>query len=193
MEAATAGVDRLMVRAALGDTLALGDLYTATHERLLAVSLRIVGRRALAEEAVHDAFLKIWMHASRYRPEEGPALAWMSTIVRNHSRDLARRAHDVPDVDERLTGQLADPGPSPESAAVAWRDSRMLCDCIAALDPVHRQALTLAYAHDMSHAEVALHLGKPLGTVKTHIRRGIFLLRECMGVRRHVEEGGQGR
>jgi RNA polymerase sigma-70 factor (ECF subfamily) len=180
MEAASAGVDRLVVRAACGDVHALGNLYAATHERLLAVSLRIVGRDALAREAVHDAFLKIWMHAARYRPEEGPALAWMSTIVRNHSHDVARRAREVPDVDGRLSDQLADPAASPESLAMSSHDSRVLCGCIAALDPVHRQALMLAYARDMSHAEVAAHLGRPLGTVKTHIRRAIFLLRECM-------------
>ena len=190
MEAASAGVDRLMVRAARGDSGALGDLYAATHERLLAMSLRIVGQAALAEEAVHDAFLKIWSHAPRYCPEEGPAIAWMSTIVRNHSRDVARRSRDVPDLDDRLAGNLVDPGPSPETAAVAALESRVLCDCMAALDAVHRQALTLAYAHEMSHAEVAAHLGKPLGTVKTHIRRGVFLLRECMAVRHHAGKGG---
>lgn len=191
MEAASAGVDRLVLRAARGDIHALGNLYAATHERLLAVCLRIVREDALAQEALHDAFLKIWMHAARYRPDEGPALAWMSTIVRNHSHDVVRRARDVPDVDGRLAGQLVDPRGSPESLATASQDSRVLCDCIAGLEAVHRQALTLAYTHDMSHAEVAAHLGKPLGTVKTHIRRGIFLLRECMGAGQRVRAGAK--
>ncbi len=189
MEAASAAVDWLMSRVARGDTQALEELYGATRARLLAVSLRTVGRHALAEEAVQDAFIKIWTHATRYRPEHGPALAWMSTIVRNHSLDIVRRGRDLSDVDDRLAGRLLDPGPSPESATEAARDARRICDCIRSLDPLHRQVLTLAYAHEMSHAQVACHLGKPLGTVKGHIRRGIFLLRECVAARPQAESG----
>src|SRR5512141_30769 len=183
MQAAPAGVDGLVVRTALGDDLAFTELYSGTRELLLTVSLRIARDRDLAEEALHDSFLKIWKHASHYRPDTGPALAWMSTIVRNHTRDLVRRAREVPDVDGRLTAQVVDPGPSTESAVLERLESRALCACLEALDPAHRQALALAFAHDMSHAEVARHLGRPLGTVKTHIRRGIFLLRECMDAR----------
>lgn len=173
-------LDDLVVRTALGDPGAFSDLYTAASPRLLAVSIRVLGQRCLAEEALHDSFMKIWTHAGRYRREDGPALAWMSAIVRNHSVDMARRPRERSDAAEILIAQLPDPGPTPESAAVAGDASRILCACMTQLLPVHRQALSLAYGHDMSHAEVARHLGKPVGTVKTHIRRGIVLLRRFM-------------
>lgn len=180
MDAGGNFLDELMVRTAMGDPEAFSDLYAAASPRLLAVSVRVLGQRCLAEEALHDSFLKIWAHAGRYRPEDGPAIAWMSTIVRNHSVDMARRPRERADGAEALIAQLPDPRPSPESTAVAQDSSRALCACMERLLPAHRQALSLAYAHDMSHAEVARHLGKPLGTVKTHIRRGIVLLRRCM-------------
>lgn len=180
MDAGGNFLDDLVVRTALGDAGAFSDLYTAASPRLLAVSIRVLGQRCLAEEALHDSFMKIWAHAGRYRREDGPALAWMATIVRNHSVDMVRRPRERSDADEALVAQLADPGPSPESMAVAQDASRRLCACMERLLPVHRQALSLAYAHDMSHAEVARHLGRPVGTVKTHIRRGIVLLRRCM-------------
>lgn len=180
MEAATAGVDRLMARTAVGDDLAFTELYVGTREQLLAVSLRIVGDPAIAEEALHDAFIKIWMHAASYRSEAGPALAWMSAIVRNRTRDIARRLRELPDVDERLAAHVVDPSPPPEDIAAGRLEARALCECVAALDPGDRQAIALAFTRDMSHAEVARHLGRPLGTVKTQIRRGILRLRECM-------------
>ena len=180
MNASTARYDALLVRAAHGDTSAFGELYGASRERLLAVALRVLSRPALAEEALHDAYIKIWTHARRYRPDEAPALTWMSVIVRNHALSLARRAHEAADPDEILTSQLADPRPAPDESVHSRRESYAVRACLAALQPVHRQALALAFAHDMSHTEVAAHLRKPVGTVKSQIRRGLALLRESM-------------
>ncbi|MES2561746.1 MAG: sigma factor-like helix-turn-helix DNA-binding protein [Pseudomonadota bacterium] len=61
-------------------------------------------------------------------------------------------------------------------------------ECLSNLQAVERQALVLAYQHGLSHGDLATHLSKPLGTVKTWIRRGMDNLRQCvescMGVRR---------
>jgi RNA polymerase sigma-70 factor (ECF subfamily) len=172
--------DALLLRVALGDACAFGELYAESRERLFATALRVLSRPALAEEALHDAYIKIWTHAPRYRAEEAPALVWMAVIVRNHAVSLARRAQEAADPDELLTSQLADERPSPEESVHSHRESSAVRACLAALQPVHRQVLALAFAHDMSHTEVARHVRKPVGTVKSQIRRGLSLLRESM-------------
>jgi RNA polymerase sigma-70 factor (ECF subfamily) len=52
--------------------------------------------------------------------------------------------------------------------------------CLEELDPGERQSIALAFFHGLSHSEVARHVGRPLGTVKTHIRRGLMRMRECL-------------
>ena len=73
-----------------GDRVAFQSLYEATSAKLFGLSLRILNRRDLAEEALQDAFVNIWHHAQNYRPEKAGVMTWMTTIVRNKCFDLLR-------------------------------------------------------------------------------------------------------
>jgi RNA polymerase sigma-70 factor (ECF subfamily) len=110
----------------------------------------------------------------------------MVTIVRNRAIDVLE-SHDVSRV-EALdldasgddTDALFDWALNPEAGMETQRRYRALHDCLAGLQAAERQSLVLAYAHAMSHAELAAHLQKPLGTVKGWIRRGLANLRQCL-------------
>ncbi|MGE5616532.1 MAG: sigma factor-like helix-turn-helix DNA-binding protein, partial [Bacillota bacterium] len=64
--------------------------------------------------------------------------------------------------------------------ADARGDAHALAACLGELDPEQRQSIALAFYHGLSHSELAEHLRRPLGTVKTHIRRGLLKLRDCL-------------
>ena len=170
----------LLSRAALGDRAAFSDLYAATRSKLFAVSLRIVRERPLAEEVLQDSFVNIWNHAADYAQAKSAPSTWMTAIVRNRSLDVLRRPRDEADVDEILTRQLMDEGPSPEQEAVTRAEAHSLRECLQELDAEQRQSIALAFYHGLSHSELAEHIHRPLGTVKTHIRRGLARLRECL-------------
>jgi len=170
----------LMSRTALGDRKAFSELYVATRAKLFAVSLRIVRERALAEEALQDSFVSIWHHASDYARGRGAPTTWMAAIVRNRSLDLVRRTRESPDVDDALAAQLVDETAAPAREAEAHADAHSLERCLKELDAEQRQSIALAFFHGLTHSELAAHMGRPLGTVKTHIRRGLLKLRECL-------------
>ena len=170
----------LLSRSALGDRAAFADLYSSTRAKLFAVSLRIVRERALAEEALQDSFVSIWHHASDYARAKGAPTTWMAAIVRNRSLDLVRRTREAPDVDDALAAQLVDETAAPSLEAQAHADAHALQRCLAELDPEQRQSIALAFFHGLTHSELAAHLGRPLGTVKTHVRRGLLKLRDCL-------------
>lgn len=170
----------LLARSALGDRGAFADLYAATRAKLFAVSLRIVRERALAEEVLQDSFVKIWNHAGEYAQAKSAPSTWMTAIVRNRSVDVLRRPREEADIDAALTAALVDEAASPAGEAAARGEAHALHQCIAELDGDARQTIALAFFHGLSHAELAAHLGRPLGTVKTHIRRGLGKLRECL-------------
>jgi RNA polymerase sigma-70 factor (ECF subfamily) len=191
---------RLLLRSALrgpGAAEAFERLYRASAPLLLASALRIVRRRELAEEVLHDAFIRIWNAAGSFDPLATQPLAWMTAIARNRALDLiasadhARvRALDVgpddsaDDVLDRLYDWTADPdageGELPEQALDARRARHWLRACLDELGAAERQALVLAYHHGLSHGELAVHLRSPLGTVKSWVRRGLASLRECV-------------
>jgi RNA polymerase sigma-70 factor, ECF subfamily len=170
----------LLARTALGDRRAFGELYQATRSKLFAVSLRITRERPLAEEALQDAFVSVWNHAADYAAAKSAPLTWMTAIVRNRSLDIMRRAREEPDIDDALATNLVDESAAPGREAEARAAAHALRDCLAELDAEQRQSIALAFYHGLTHTELAGHLRRPLGTVKTHIRRGLAKLRDCL-------------
>jgi RNA polymerase sigma-70 factor (ECF subfamily) len=170
----------LLARTALGDRAAFAELYRAAAPKLFGVSLRIVRERPLAEEALQDGFVSIWNHASDYARAKSAPLTWMTAIVRNRSLDIVRRAREVPDVDEELTATHADERATPAHDVEARAEAHSIQDCLGELEAEQRQTIALAFFHGLTHSELAAHLRRPLGTVKTHIRRGLARIRDCL-------------
>ena len=185
-------IKKLLLRAAArdeGSAEAFGRLYERCAPVMLGVAQRIVGRRELAEEVLHDAFAGIWRRAGDFDPLATQPVAWMLTIVRNRALDV-RASHDVSRVDsyheapdedpEGALDRLFDWTPGPDDSEDRRRAAKWLRDCLAKLHAAERQALVLAYDRGLSHGDLAAHLGKPLGTVKAWIRRGMANLRLCV-------------
>ena len=129
---------------------------------------------------MQDGFVNIWNHAADYAREKSAPLTWMAAIVRNRSLDIVRRAREEPDIDDALAQNLADEAASPEREAVEKAAAHSLRDCLGELEAEQRQTIALAFFHGLTHSELADHLRRPLGTVKTHIRRGLLKLKDCL-------------
>ena len=170
----------LLARTALGDRHAFETLYGATSAQLFGVSLRIVRDRGIAEEALQDAFVNIWHHAADYARAKSAPLTWMSAIVRNRSLDIVRRTREEPDVDDQLSATLVDESAAPAREAEDRARAHSLRQCLQELDAEQRQTIALAFFHGLTHSELAAHMRRPLGTVKTHVRRGLIRLRDCL-------------
>lgn len=167
---------------ARGDQGALRRIYDEDGRRLLGVALRIVRRRQVAEDVLHDAFLNIWTRAHSFDPARGAGRGWIYSIVRNQAISFARSGErEVAVEDEALASLAVDPGPGPEEAFVLREDLGRLHDCLVGLDAAKRTSILYAYVDGCSHSEIAERLRSPLGTVKAWIQRGLKSLRECMG------------
>ena len=183
LDAAQARLAELLARTALGDRKAFAELYEATRAKLFAVSLRIVRERPLAEEVLQDSFVNVWNHAADYAQARSAPTTWMTAIVRNRSLDVVRRVREAPDPDDVLAANLADDAPAAPDALARRADAHALHECLQELEADQRQSIALAFFHGLSHSELADHLRRPLGTVKTHIRRGLLRLRDCLARR----------
>lgn len=160
-------------------------LYEQEGSRLLGVAMRIVRQRALAEDILHDACVKIWTRAASFDAARGSARGWIYSVVRNLALNAVRDASRHVDVDEDTTQALeADMSVQAyQEVAQAFELNASLGrlqHCLAGLDPARRNCVLHAYVDGCSHGEIAERLGAPLGTVKAWIRRSLVSLRECM-------------
>ncbi len=174
-------VERWLAACAKGDHRAFENLYRFTAPKLYGLAVRILKNDSLAQECVQDAYVSIWHHAQEYRPERAAPLTWMVSILRHRAIDLLRqRGHEItldePDDLKILLNADAEP-----EDGMAPQDVRALHACIGQLREEQRRCLQLAYFDNLSHAQMAVRLHVPLGTVKTWVRRALEQLRRCLG------------
>jgi RNA polymerase sigma-70 factor (ECF subfamily) len=169
----------LLGRCARADGEALRSLYERVSPILFALLVRMLRRRAVAEEALQDVFVTVWQRADQYRPERGRALAWIIAIARYRAIDLLRRERFAPEFvpqgsdDYGASSEHVDEGDS-------WAPGTELFEhCFSLLAREQRKCLELAFVAGSSQRDIARIMNSPLGTVKSWIRRGLQSLRTC--------------
>jgi RNA polymerase sigma-70 factor (ECF subfamily) len=101
------------------------------------------------------------------------------SLVRYRALDIVRnRAREVGGYEP---AEEADETPDAFTALVRSAEGTALKRCLDELDPERRRIILLAYVDGLSHGELSTRLSLPLGTVKSWIRRGLRVLRECLG------------
>lgn len=172
--------DGLLLACAQGDRAALRRLYVREAPQLLGVAQRIVRRRDLAHDVVHDAFVQIWQRADSFDPGRGGGRAWIYAVVRHRALNVVRSGRRLTEYDDVEAEAVADPAePVIELLERQGRHSALRA-CLDQLEPQRRHSILLAYVDGLTHSEIATSLEMPLGTVKSWIRRTLLSLRECL-------------
>lgn len=178
----------LIAAAATGDHAAFRELHALTHDYLYHTALRLLRLPSLAEDVLQDAYLSIWLHAKSFRPGQASPMTWLIAIVRNRAFSILRSnrsglASLMSEEDPALLAEVEqgdgldlDPGAQVFDAVARMR----LEQAMARLEPAQRQSIALAFGQELTHAEIARHLGVPLGTAKSWLRRGLERLRVCL-------------
>jgi RNA polymerase sigma-70 factor (ECF subfamily) len=157
--------------AAAGDRSAFGELVRRHGSAVRGLLRRMGAEPATADDVAQDAFLAAFEQITEFRGE-GAFRAWVSRIaarlyVKRWRREA--RADLLADVDE---AEAADPPPG------VGADARIdLDDALKSLSAPERVCVSLCYGAGLSHAEAAAALNAPLGTVKSHVKRGLDKLR----------------
>ena len=173
-------LDDALRRCAGGDEAALRAIYDAEAPRMLGVALRILRRQALAEEAVHDAFVQVWQRAASFDAARGGARTWLYAVLRHRALNILRGEVRTDLVDDFEPMNLASEEEDPEAVIERLSDASALRRCLERLEPTRRRLVVLSYMHGLSHGELAARVGVPLGTMKSWLRRSLIALKECL-------------
>ena len=171
----------LLERVATRDGEAFADLYNATSMKLFGIVLRILKRRALAEDILQDVYIKIWERASDYAPTHGSAIAWMAVIARNRALDEVRRDKNLVSSDD-VEGFEDIPASGFDALGQMQQSQELkkLVDCLGGIEEEKRRILLLAYDQGLSRQTLAQKFGQPVPTIKTWLRRSLQSLKKCL-------------
>jgi len=162
------------------DEDALSDFYDDTLARVYGLAIRITGAEAEAEEVVSDVYWQVWQEVDHYNTKKASIMGWLLTICRSRAIDQLRKRKR-----NRTESTASDQGPeestaefeNPEYLLANMQSKTCIKDALENLSTDQRQLVSLAFFRGMSYSEVAEYTGIPLGTVKSHIRRGLAYLK----------------
>ena len=180
MEATTVvELNEMLLQVAAGSRTAFERYYQSTVDRCLALATSVLGSGLWAEDCVAETYVSVWRTAPTFDPNRSSALSWLLLICRNRAIDRLRR--------ERFQVPLSptdDSSTSEPVGEVRFGDfiaiDRLRAGLLQ-LSAAQRRVIDLGYFQGLSQAEIANHTGWPLGTVKSHMRRSLNLLRQSLG------------
>ena len=165
---------------ASGDELALHALYERAHRPVFTLIMRITANRETAEEVTIDVFHDVWRRASRYNAANGTVLGWIMNQARSRAIDRLRFEGRKRRTDGSDTQPPTEVAADPCNVLEQREQGEILRAALTALTPDERQAIEATFFAGLTHAEAALRLNQPLGTIKTRIRSGLHKLRHAL-------------
>jgi len=166
----------VLERIAKGDAAAVQECMTSYGGLVWSLALRMSPGRADAEDAVQEVFMDLWRNAAAYDPAKSPEKVFIAMIARRRLidrwRSRSRRLETEPIEDSEAF--LEQQSEAPQQTSVELDEAMAVIDT---LDAEQRQVVLMGVVQGMTHSEIARETGKPLGTVKTQMRRGLIRIR----------------
>lgn len=150
-----------------------------------SLARRLSSNQADAEDAVQEIFLDVWKSAARFDASVASEATFIAMIARRRLIDRRRRRAARPVAGELF--ETGDSGPAVSASLELSEEARAAAKALEQLRPEQQRVLRLSIYHGLSHERIAEATGLPLGTVKTHVRRGLIRIREILGVERTGE------
>lgn len=169
----------ILERIAQGDEIAVSECIDCYGDLVWSLARRFLRDEVEAEDAVQEIFIDLWSSAGRFDRTIASELTFIATIARRRLIDRGRARTREPQMevfDESIALPDEMTGQRPEDQ----RDIATVSRLVGNMQPEQRRAFELNVYHGYSHAEVARRMELPLGTVKTHVRRGLIAIREQM-------------
>ncbi|KAF0107429.1 MAG: RNA polymerase sigma-70 factor ECF subfamily [Anaerolineaceae bacterium] len=168
----------LAQRAAQGDRDAFGELVRLHQAGVYNAAYRMLGERRDAEDAAQEAFVRAFRSIRTLDPSRPPG-PWFRKIAVNVCLNRLER-REPQQLDDYLPVPSPDPGPEPQ--AVERERSRQVRAALLTLPPRYRAAIELRAFEELSYAEMAEALGRPLSDVKSDLFRARRMLAKKLSI-----------
>lgn len=180
----------ILERIAEGDKTAVQDCMDAYGGLVWSLARRMLANPEDAEDATQEIFIDIWKNAERFDATQASETTFVAMIARRRLIDRIRRIQRQPNIDS-IDDILVEPSKNYHHQIQSCVEAKEAAEAMNSLRPEQRQVLLLSIYQGLSHQEIANLTGMPVGTVKTHARRGLIQIREILGLGKlNLEKGG---
>ena len=174
----------LLHRVAQGDRKAMQACIDRYGGLVWSMALKLSPSRADAEDATQEIFLGLWQSAKRFDAQRASETTFIAMIARRRLVDRLRGSSRRKGAHEPLDPETT---PSQDHKRLeASVEAQAAARALETLPEERKEVLKLALYEGMSHQQIAERTGLPLGTVKSHVRRGLTALREALTDRQEV-------
>lgn len=171
----------VLQRVAAGDPAAVRECLDRFGALVWSLARRLTPSDA--EDAVQDVFISLWKSAGRFDPAVASETTFVAMVARRRLIDRARAIGR-----QTRPEALSESAPAPDRAPQLelGDEAAIAAGAIESLSAEQQKVLRLSIGQGLSHEQVAQSTGLPLGTVKTHIRRGLMKVRELLEAERGI-------
>jgi len=173
----------ILKRIANGDASAVEDCLDKYGGLVWSIARKMLRNTEEAEDAVQEIFVDVWKNAGRFDEEKASETTFIAMIARRRIIDRIRHSTRRISTDS-LDDVLLEPFTRADQTLQTSMEAEQAAEAMRTLRPEQQQVLRLSIVQGMSHQEISEATGMPLGTVKTHARRGLLHVRSAMGLDR---------
>jgi len=172
----------ILQRISEGDKTAVQDCLDTYGGLVWSLARRMLPNIDEAEDAVQDIFIDIWKNAERFDEKQASETTFVAMISRRRLIDRVRKSQRQVSADS-LDDILIEPSTNFHKNLQINVEAQQAAQELTKLRPEQRQVLQLSIYQGLSHQEISNVTGMPVGTVKTHARRGLLQIRESLGLK----------
>ncbi|NNE97937.1 MAG: RNA polymerase sigma factor [Pyrinomonadaceae bacterium] len=169
----------ILQRIALGENSAVQECLDKYGGLVWSLARRMLRDNNEAEDAVQEIFIEIWKNAERFDETQSSETTFIAMIARRRLIDRIRKHTRTPNIDS-FEDILVEPTGKTEEEVYVSIEAMQVAKLMKDLRPEQKKVLQLSIVDGYSHQEICDALDMPLGTVKTHARRGLIQVRELL-------------
>lgn len=178
----------ILERVAAGEASAIEECLAQYSALVWSLTRRFSMNPTDAEDAVQEIFVEIWRKAAQFDPSMSAESTYITMIARRRLIDRYRKTRRALSTTPLQSSPEVAEAVAPDQ--VEFQEQVSLArEQMSRLRPEERKILELSFDHGMSQSEIAQATNLPLGTVKTHARRGLIRLRDLLAASSHNEDG----
>ncbi len=171
--------ERILQRIASGDKTAVQECLDTYGGLVWSLARRMLADVNEAEDAVQEIFIDVWKTAGRFDDSKSSETTYVAMIARRRLIDRLRKTTRQPHIDS-FEDILVEPSENEDQTIQTNLEAKQAAEVMRELRPEQQKVLQLSIVQGFSHQEIADALKMPLGTVKTHARRGLIEVREAI-------------
>jgi RNA polymerase sigma-70 factor (ECF subfamily) len=169
----------ILYRIASGDKTAVQDCLKTYGGLVWSLAKRMLPNQDDVEDAVQEIFIDVWKNAERFDEKQSSETTFIAMLARRRLIDRLRKSNRQPGLDS-LDDITFEPAKRTDLEIHTSIEAKEAAEAVRELRPEQQKVLYLSICQGLSHQEIADLTGMPIGTVKTHARRGLIEVRETL-------------